>query len=120
MRWGITDEITRSNMTSSICLNEIKNCQKESFGPNFVAILSHKYGQRFLPTKLSVNEFLIFKNEVKNFKESEDERTQSELSLANLLDKAYRLDENEIPSCYKLMQIESILPEYSFQVAKSF
>ena len=36
MRWGISHEITSSHMTTTVCLNEIKNCQKYSAGPNFI------------------------------------------------------------------------------------
>ena len=36
MRWGISTEITTSHLTTSVCLNEIKNCQKYSVGPNFI------------------------------------------------------------------------------------
>ena len=85
MRWGITDEVTRNNLTSTICLNEIRNCQKDSFGPNFVGLISHKYGQRFLPAKLSLNEFAIIKNEIKNYKEKKDE--VEELNVSTLLGK---------------------------------
>lgn len=36
MRWGINSEITNSHLTTTICLNEIRNCQKFSAGPNFI------------------------------------------------------------------------------------
>ena len=36
MRWGISHEITSSHMTTTVCLNEIRNCQKYSAGPNFI------------------------------------------------------------------------------------
>ena len=39
MRWGVPDETTVNNKTIEICLNEIKNCQKNSIGPNFIVIL---------------------------------------------------------------------------------
>lgn len=38
MRWGISNEITTSHMTTTVCLNEIKNCQNSSVGPNFIVI----------------------------------------------------------------------------------
>lgn len=36
MRWGISNEITNNHLTTTVCLNEIKNCQKNSAGPNFI------------------------------------------------------------------------------------
>jgi hypothetical protein len=36
MRWGIRDEATDDHMTTELCLNELKLCQKLSTGPNFV------------------------------------------------------------------------------------
>ncbi len=42
MRWGISTEITNGHLTTTICLNEIKTCQKYSVGPNFI-VKSHFY-----------------------------------------------------------------------------
>ena len=42
MRWGISNEITSNNLTTITCLNEIKNCQKYSAGPNFIVIKMQK------------------------------------------------------------------------------
>ena len=39
LRWGINDEMTNKNMTVSICVNEIKNCIKNSNGPCFIVNL---------------------------------------------------------------------------------
>ena len=36
MRWGVRDEATDDHMTSALCLEEIRNCQRLSVGPNFV------------------------------------------------------------------------------------
>jgi hypothetical protein len=36
MRWGISDEATNNHMAANICMNEIKNSQNASIGPNFV------------------------------------------------------------------------------------
>ena len=36
MRWGVRDEATEDHQTTSICLEEIANCQRASLGPNFV------------------------------------------------------------------------------------
>ena len=36
MRWGVRDEATDDHMTTSLCMQEIHNCQRLSIGPNFV------------------------------------------------------------------------------------
>ena len=36
MRWGVTQEAQNDHMTSTVCLKEIKNCQRLSVGPDFV------------------------------------------------------------------------------------
>ena len=36
MRWGISNEASGDLAATTICLNEIKNCQNISIGPNFV------------------------------------------------------------------------------------
>ena len=36
MRWGVTDDATNEHITETLCLQEVRNCQKMSLGPNFV------------------------------------------------------------------------------------
>ena len=36
MRWGVRDEATDDHMTTTLCMQEIDNCQRLSIGPNFV------------------------------------------------------------------------------------
>ena len=50
MRWGVRDEATDDHMTTELCMNEIRNCQRLSTGPNFVVFLGQKYGYRPIPT----------------------------------------------------------------------
>ncbi|KAK2159830.1 hypothetical protein LSH36_145g04060 [Paralvinella palmiformis] len=40
MRWGVTDEALDDHMTIEVCLNEIRNCQKMSIGPNFMVSIT--------------------------------------------------------------------------------
>jgi hypothetical protein len=40
MRWGISDEATNNHMAANICMNEIKNSQNASIGPNFVVLIT--------------------------------------------------------------------------------
>ena len=36
MRWGVRDEMTNEHMTTALCMNELRGCQKYSMGPNFI------------------------------------------------------------------------------------
>ena len=49
MRWGVRDESTDDHATAAICLEEIRQCQATSVGPNFVYFAGQKYGYRPLP-----------------------------------------------------------------------
>lgn len=39
MRWGVRDEATADHKTNELCMQEIKNCQRLTPGPNFVVSL---------------------------------------------------------------------------------
>ena len=49
MRWGVRDESTDDHATAAICLEELRQCQRTSVGPNFVYFAGQKYGYRPLP-----------------------------------------------------------------------
>ena len=57
MRWGVRDEATDDHMTTAFCLDEIRNCQLSSIGPNFVFFGGQKYGYRPIPTVIGCHEF---------------------------------------------------------------
>ena len=44
LRWGVSQEASRMQMTMQICLNEIRNCQKLSPKPNFLILQGDRYG----------------------------------------------------------------------------
>ncbi|XP_046574123.1 uncharacterized protein LOC124282208 [Haliotis rubra] len=52
MRWGVGQGIANDHMTSDMCFREIKLCQQLSTGPNFVTLLSHKYGYYAYPRQI--------------------------------------------------------------------
>ena len=43
MRWGVRDEMTDEHMTTALCMNELRGCQKYSMGPNFIYFGAQKY-----------------------------------------------------------------------------
>ena len=47
MRWGVRDEATDDHMTVDLCLEELKNCQTMSTGPNFVVCVENCEGLRY-------------------------------------------------------------------------
>ena len=57
MRWGVRDEATDDHQTTSICLEEIANCQRASLGPNFVFFGGQKYGYRPVPAVIPERDF---------------------------------------------------------------
>lgn len=61
MRWGVRDEATDDHMTTNLCINEIRNCQRYSTGVNFVVFLCQKYGYRPNPSEILSSEMEILK-----------------------------------------------------------
>jgi hypothetical protein len=117
MRWGIPSELDINHSTTNICLNEIKECQKNSLGPNFVCLLSHKYGNKFLPSKLELDEFKIINNEIKtNHSEYKDlifyENIDLGLKIDNLIEYSYKKDENVLPNVYQLLSLNLLIPGF--------
>ena len=43
LRWGLTSETQNDHSGTKVCLQEIKNCQDVSLGPNFVVSEIHIY-----------------------------------------------------------------------------
>ncbi|VDI78486.1 Hypothetical predicted protein, partial [Mytilus galloprovincialis] len=100
MRWGIRDEATNDHMTTEICLHELANCQKYSAGPNFLSLLSHKYGKCSLPRQIPAEKY---------------EKIIKCIDLSDqtqLLSKWYLKDDNCVPPQYILQPISSHLPEF--------
>ena len=56
MRWGVRDEMTNEHMTTALCMNELKGCQKYSMGPNFIYFGAQKYGYRPIPSEIDTDE----------------------------------------------------------------
>ncbi|XP_071144810.1 NACHT and WD repeat domain-containing protein 2-like [Mytilus edulis] len=100
MRWGIRDEATNDHMTTEICLHELANCQKYSAGPNFMSLLSHKYGKRSLPRQIPAEKY----EKIIKCIDLSDQR--------QLLSKWYVKDDNCVPPLYILQPISSHLPEF--------
>ncbi|XP_041365002.1 uncharacterized protein LOC121380241 [Gigantopelta aegis] len=95
LRWGLTEDVQNDHSAKKLCLLEIENCQNVSLGPNFISILSHRYGGQALPSGIAVPEFENLRDEAKQLK----------LDHVQLLDKWYLVDKNCIPHQYVLQPI---------------
>ncbi|GAB6024675.1 hypothetical protein CHUAL_009809, partial [Chamberlinius hualienensis] len=102
MRWGVRDEATDDHMTTDLCMNEIKNCQRLSVGPNFVVFLGQKYGYRPIPTFILASELAMMREALL--------ATNNDVSL---LDKWYKKDSNAVPPVCILQPISSILVNFN-------
>lgn len=49
LRWGVSEESVLNQKTLQICLKEIERCQRISPKPNFLILLSDKYGWQPVP-----------------------------------------------------------------------
>jgi len=97
-------------MATAICLNEIKICQQGSIGPNFIALLSHRYGSRALPTRIIQAEYE--KLRCASFDtafEFQYSKTRT-VSFSNLVEDCYELDDNETPARFRLKYLSKLLP----------
>lgn len=103
MRWGVRDEATDDHMTTDLCMNEIKNCQRLSVGPNFVTFLGQKYGYRPIPTYIEGKEFRNLCNAL----------VELEITEVELLYQWYREDTNAVPATFILQPISSILTHFN-------
>jgi hypothetical protein len=41
MRWGVREDASDDHSTTKLCLDEIRNCQEISCGPNFIVSKLH-------------------------------------------------------------------------------
>ncbi|KAH3755207.1 hypothetical protein DPMN_189897 [Dreissena polymorpha] len=101
MRWGVPVEASDDHQATQLCLDEIKNCQKLSTGPNFVTFLNQKHGFRPLQTTISATEFELLTSCLK----------ENDLD-SSLVERWYRRDDNQVPPVYVLQPISSLIPGY--------
>ncbi|KAL3864387.1 hypothetical protein ACJMK2_006074 [Sinanodonta woodiana] len=100
MRWGIRDEAMDDQMGMELCLKELGLCQKLSTGPNFVTLLSHKYGYNAFPRTIEAEEFEKILSNMES---------QEALILCK---KWYHRDDNAVPPVYVLDAISVHLPDF--------
>jgi hypothetical protein len=64
---------------------------------------------------MSTTLFDILKDECKNI-QFDFEINKNKVQIENLLEKVYILDENDIPSVYKLIEISTLIPQFEKKV----
>lgn len=102
----VRDESTDDHMTTELCMNEIKNCQRLSMGPNFVVFLGQKYGYRPIPTYILTSELMMIRDELISLNAD-----------ASLLEMWYKKDSNAVPPISVLQPISSILVNFNNKVS---
>jgi len=101
MRWGVRDEMTDEHMTTALCMNELRGCQKYSMGPNFIYFGAQKYGYRPIPSEIDTAELELLREAL--------------VSMGNdvtLMDKWYRKDTNKVPPESILLPITTHLVHF--------
>ena len=97
MRWGVRDEMTDEHMTTALCMNELRGCQKYSMGPNFIYFGGQKYGYRPIPAEIDTAELLLLRDAL--------------LSMGNdvhLIDKWYRKDSNKVANACTIILLKPV------------
>ncbi|KAJ7373573.1 hypothetical protein OS493_011178 [Desmophyllum pertusum] len=105
MRWGVRDEATADHKASELCMQEIKNCQRLTRGPNFVCLLGDKYGYRPFPYKIKATEFEILLEVARE--------TYDHAEHIDSLLEWYWKDTNAIPAEYVLQPVTYRFPHYN-------
>lgn len=82
--------------------------------------MSHRYGQRVLPSEIDLKTYIHLKSECSNLDLSFDcEIDNKKIELKNLIEDCYALDENEIPNKYKFLEASTIFHGFKHKVPNS-
>lgn len=75
MRWGVRDEATADHKTNELCMQEIKNCQRLTPGPNFVVVILKTFVYLWcFPRKQARKQFLLKSCVFVRWKQTADEK----------------------------------------------
>lgn len=91
LRWGVTNEAQIDQKTLELCLEEVR-ASKINPHPNFLIMVSERYGWIPLPYLIEKSEYEII---LANIEKKED---------IEILNSWYKLDENHIPTSYILCE----------------
>ncbi|XP_067671053.1 uncharacterized protein [Haliotis asinina] len=100
MRWGVGQGIANDHLTSDMCFREIELCQQLSTGPNFVTLLSHRYGNYAYPRQIEAQLFRQLMATVTSQKNKA------------LMEKWFIEDTNADPPQYILLPVSTHYPQF--------
>ena len=82
-------------------------------------MLGHKYGTCFLPASISENEFNLINQEFQDNESLANENTFiiRRTKIDDLLNYSYKLDKNEQPICYRLLEKDILIPGFEVDVS---
>lgn len=90
LRWGVNEYTQLNQRTMETCLNEIRRCQMVSPKPNFIILLSDRYGWQPVPAKIPCSEMEMILSCI-----SGEERM--------FIESWYMRDDNAVPGEYVLL-----------------
>ncbi|XP_041648114.1 NACHT domain- and WD repeat-containing protein 1 [Cheilinus undulatus] len=102
LRWGIRGVPSGDHEAGEIFLQEIRNCQRISAGPAFIALLGNRYGHRTLPRLIPEKHFEALLSKLSRNPEGIKQLSQWFLK-----------DSNAVPPTYVLQPITAHFPHYS-------
>ncbi|KAH3695860.1 NACHT and WD repeat domain-containing protein 2-like [Dreissena polymorpha] len=112
LEWGMPPHGHGADpLGSEFRFRELAKCQRLSAGPNFVAFIGQKYGNRPLPRVIPAAEYETLMVTLKGHRSRE---TKS----ASLLDEWYTRDDNSVPPTYLLASLKEKFPDYFSEDAK--
>ena len=83
--------------------------------------MSHKYGRALLPSMISEQEFFKIREEIRTIKFNEIKLDSAVYdSSVDLIDYFYRLNKNERPYAYRLVEADRVLKEINIKVNNTF
>lgn len=86
------------NVTPSMRLQEIRNCQGESIGYCVLILIGNKYGQVKLADKINKNIYELIETEIKKMINNDNS------SFLEMFQKVYKIDENRDSNAYYLLK----------------
>ncbi|MGH2500991.1 MAG: DUF4062 domain-containing protein, partial [Ktedonobacterales bacterium] len=90
LRWGVSEEAGAAQRTLPIIFEELRRCQRDSPDFHFLLLLGDRYGSRLLPNTIPNGDYARLFARMSPGEQS-------------LLERAYRLDENAVPSAYVVL-----------------
>ena len=105
MRWGVTDAAFDDNLTSLLCMQEIRRCAELTCDESvcFLSLYNTKLGYRPPPLEIPMEEFEAIGEALCRTQDEED------VSALDVIKRWYILDMNKVPNVYRLKPKSAML-----------